>query len=456
MHEIIVTIRQLHYFLRTSTLVFPEFKGIPILRAKPESIPGISDIMPDEVEHWQFIERIAHDLFPCYGFGEIRTPIFERTEIFARTIGEETDIVQKEMYTFVDRGGRSLTLRPEGTAGVLRALNDVGLTNTEDVKVYYLGPMFRGERPAAGRKRQFHQVGCENIGKKSPIIDAESIALLIHFLSALGINSGQLLINSRGDIDDRPAITNSFINFFSDNSTKLCEDCRRRLTTNVWRILDCKQDDCRQIIGNAPSVINLLRQESRAYFNNVCDYLTLLGIPYLIEPRLVRGLDYYEHTVFEVIYQEGLGTQNAIAGGGRYQLNLPDEKLPLCGVGFAAGIERLLLIRKHLNLIGQNLSNTDVYLISLGDAALTANFLLAEKLRKQNLRVKMDMRGRGMKAQMRQANKSGSRYALIRGDRELENNILICKNLQTSEQYEILTSDLTIQLIDTLRGNFDR
>jgi len=405
------------------------------MASSTESLPGTSDLFAAECTDWRLLEQTAHQIFPLYGYGELRTPIFERTDVFLRSIGDETDIVQKEMYTFTDRGNRSLTLRPEGTAGVMRALANAGIPQGDERRVYYLGPMFRGERPAAGRKRQFHQVGTECVGKVSPEIDVECIAMLLHYLASVGIPAGRtrLMLNSRGTAEDREPVATALRAYFADKVGAMCEDCQRRLTTNVWRILDCKVDGCQETIRQAPSTTELLGAPSREYFARVCAGLDELGIAYQVEPRLVRGLDYYQHTVFELVF-EGIGAQNSIAGGGRYAITFGNQTLQ--GVGFAAGLERLLLTRTELGIAPTPLPATDAFLVSLGDAALRRNLKLAAELRQAGLAVQMDLEGRGMKSQMRTANKVNARYALILGDNELERHVVMAKQLATGEQQE--------------------
>ncbi len=403
-----------------------------------EPLPGTSDLFADECAAWRLLENAAHHLFPLYGYGELRTPIFERTEVFLHSIGDETDIVQKEMYTFEDRGGRSLTLRPEGTAGVMRALVNQGFSQGEEKRVYYLGPMFRGERPAAGRKRQFHQVGTECVGKIAPEIDVETIAMLIAYLSAVGIGPShtQLRINSRGVAEDRIPVAEALREHFTNVTSSLCEDCQRRLTTNVWRILDCKIESCQPFINAAPSTTELLGQSSRDYFAEVCAGLDALGIAYHVDPRLVRGLDYYAHTVFEIVF-DGIGAQNSIAGGGRYQILPPGATTPVDGVGFAAGMERLLLSRDQLGAAASPAEQVDVYLVSMGKAAMRQNLCLAAQLRSRGVSVLMDLEGRGMRAQMRAANKVNAPYTMILGESELQQGVILCKNMTTSEQVEL-------------------
>lgn len=420
---------------------------------KMEPLPGTSDLWEPEIREWVLLETQARDLFGRYGYAELRTPIFERTEVFVRGLGADTDVVQKEMYTFDDRGGRSLTLRPEGTAGVMRAIANQGLAEGEERRVFYMGPMFRGERPAAGRRRQFHQIGVEAVGRATPAMDAECIAMLLHYLEAIGIRDGQLLLNSRGTAADRPVITAALKDHFAGRIAGMCEDCRRRLETNVSRILDCKNEPCQEAILAAPHVTGLLGPESKAFFAAVCALLDSLGVRYRVEPRLVRGLDYYEHTVFEVIH-DGLGAQNAVAGGGRYVIAPPgyDDK-PVEGVGFAAGMERLLLVRQALGLTTPATATVQVAVTCLGPRALAAALPLAQELRRAGLRVFADSVPRSMKAQLRTANKLGATVALIRGDTEMDKQTVVVKNLATSVQEDVPLAELTARLNALLSGS---
>ncbi|MFA5205226.1 MAG: histidine--tRNA ligase [Lentisphaeria bacterium] len=420
------------------------------MASQSEPLLGTADIAEPEVREWVLLENRARELFARYGYGELRTPVIERTDVFVRGLGDETDVVKKEMYTFEDRGGRSVTLRPEGTAGVMRAIANQGLAEGEERRVFYLGPMFRGERPAAGRRRQFHQVGVEAVGRASPLLDAECIAMLLHFLESVGIPDGELLLNTRGSAEDRPVAAAALKEYFAPRLAGLCEDCRRRFETNVWRMLDCKVEGCQETILGAPAVTNLLGPESTAYFAAVRRCLDSLGVRYRVEPRLVRGLDYYEHTVFEVVHG-GLGAQNALAGGGRYALYLPGNDRPLRGVGFAAGLERLLLARASLGQAAAEAAGMDAYLVSLGERALAASQALAMELRRAGLRVLADTAGRSMKAQMRSADKARSRFTLIRGDTELDGGTVQCKDMAAGTQEAVPAAAVTAWLQSRLR-----
>ena len=407
------------------------------MSASLKPIPGTADIWPPEIQEWLEIENAARTVFPLYGYEELRTPMMERTELFVHGIGDQTEVVQKEMYTFEDRGGRSLTLRPEGTAGVMRAIARLGLAPDEEHRIFYLGPMFRGERPAAGRRRQFHQVGVEAVGRATPAADAECILMLLHYLERIGIRDARVLVNTRGTAEDRRRAAAGYQNYFRGHIGAMCEDCGRRVKTNIWRILDCKDPRCQPVIDAAPEMLDLVSDESRTFFLDVLKYLDMNGAAYTVSPRLVRGLDYYEHTVFEIVH-DGLGAQNAIAGGGRYRLFLPGRKTPVEGVGFAAGIERLILVRQALGVQAGAPTGIDSYVVCLGTAALDTGLRLALELRRRNLRTLCDLGGdRSMKAQLRRANKAGARHALILGERELEAGTVTCKDLKTGEQEEV-------------------
>ena len=408
--------------------------------------PGTADIFESEAREWREIERVGAEVFSRYGYGELRTPVFEYTEVFQRGLGGETEVVQKEMYTFTDRGGRSLTLRPEGTAGVMRALSNTDVMNGVEQRVRYFGPMFRGERPAAGRRRQFHQIGVENVGRCAPLIDAECIAMLAAFLREIGLGDCTFDINTRGALDDRAPAEQLLRDYFSKHIDCMCDDCKTRLERNIWRILDCKQEDCRKIIADAPDYVASFTPESREYFEDVKSALDMLGVPYQVDSKLVRGLDYYVHTVFEVTHP-GLSEQIAIAGGGRYELFLPGEKRPLPGVGFAAGVERLLLVREALNVPPPPPPAAGVYLVGLGKEARMANLVLAQELRSKGIKVELELEERSFKAQMRGANRSGAALAVLRGENELNSHIAVVKDMSNGEQSEISENGLAEYLI---------
>ena len=411
--------------------------------------PGTADIFPADAGTWRFLENTAAKVFSSYGYGELRTPVFEYTEVFQRGLGGETEVVQKEMYTFEDRGGRSLTLRPEGTAGVMRALTNTDVANGTEQRVFYYGPMFRGERPSAGRRRQFHQIGVENVGRCAPLIDAECIAMLHNFLLSAGITGAEFTINTRGVAADRAPAEALLREYFAKHIDSMCPDCRARLERNIWRILDCKQPGCQPIIDAAPSYVDSFSEESKAYFEEVKAALTALNVPFKVSSRLVRGLDYYVHTVFEVTHS-AIGEQIAIAGGGRYELFLPGEKKPLPGVGFATGVERLIMVREALEQPAPNAIGADCYLIGLGPEARMKNLILADKLRAAGKNVALELEERSFKAQMRSANRSGANVAIIRGESELEKAVAIVKKMDDGSQCEKAESELFDYLLNNI------
>lgn len=413
------------------------------MASNTEPLPGTSDIWEPETLDWIALENAARNVFHRYGYGEIRTPIFERTDVFTKSLGDETDVVQKEMYTFQDRGGRSLTLRPEGTAGVIRAIANAGLEQGEEKRVFYFGPMFRGERPAAGRRRQFHQVGVETVGSNNPWMDVEVIAMLCQFLDSIGITDSHVVVNTRGLPEDRARVTSALKEYFAPKVGEMCEDCRRRFETNVWRMLDCKNEPCTTFAAGSPKIVDLLGDESRTFFEKVCQGLREVGVEYEFAPRLVRGLDYYIHTVFEVTHS-GLGAQDALAGGGRYRIQFAGSKTPIEGIGFAAGMERLLLARQSLGITAPEVRDADIMVLGLGESAVLPALQLAQTLRGEfaGLRVKADFTARSMKAQMRGANKARAQVALILGENELAQGTVVCKMMETSEQETIAINEL--------------
>ena len=415
--------------------------------AKSNPPPGTSDIFSEEMPLWYRFEDTAKATFSLYGYGELRTPILEYTDVFKRGLGDDTEVVQKEMYSFEDRGGRSLTMRPEGTAGVMRALAGTDVMNGNEKRVFYIGPMFRGERPAKGRRRQFHQVGVECAGRMAPELDAENIAMLMHYLEELKITGSKLLINTRGAKADRKPAEEALRAHFVDKIDCMCGDCKTRFDKNIWRILDCKVPECQAPVEAAPDVVQFFTEESQQYFKTVCKTLDAMGVEYEVDSRLVRGLDYYVHTVFEVVH-EGLGEQSslALAGGGRYELHLPDMKKPVIGVGFAAGLERLQMIQEALGIQDPDSGPAPVFLISLGDAARSYNMKAAAEIRKAGIPVVVEVESKSMKAQMRAANRIGARFAIICGETELENSVVLCKDMESSEQSEIAHTELISHL----------
>ncbi|NEO27013.1 MAG: histidine--tRNA ligase, partial [Kamptonema sp. SIO4C4] len=405
--------------------------------------------------YWQRVEAIARQVFAQAAYTEIRPPIFEQTELFARGIGEATDVVGKEMYTFTDRGDRSITLRPEGTAGVVRSFIENNLGSQGGVqRLWYTGPMFRYERPQAGRQRQFHQIGVELIGSHSPVADAEVIALATQILQELGLKSLTMDLNSVGDKTDRDRYRNALVDYLTPYQTELDPDSQTRLTRNPLRILDSKDKRTQEIVQTAPSILDHLSDTSRQHFEQVQTLLTQLNIPYQLNPRLVRGLDYYTHTAFE-IQSADLGAQATVCGGGRYDglvAELGGKDTP--AVGWAIGMERLILLLQNLQHPPK--PTPDFYMVWRGDRASLQALVLTQKLRSAGFTVELDLSGAAFGKQFKRADRSGAVACLIIGDAEAENEQVNLKWLTTQEQNEgIAQSDLW-QQIDTLRQQINQ
>jgi len=398
-------------------------------------IKGVKDILPDEIARWQLIEDMARRLSLSYGYQEIRVPVFEMTELFARSIGASTDIVEKEMYTFQDRDGTSLTLRPEATAGVVRAYIEHNLGGSAvSQKFFYLGPMFRHERPQAGRLRQFHQYGVEYFGMRSPLADVEVVSLLWRFLSGLGLPDLTLEINSLGDAADRPPYKAALLEFLKTREDRLCQNCRRRMGTNPLRVLDCKVPGCQTATEDAPRITDHLSAGSRRHFEDVQAGLRDLGIPFSLNSRLVRGLDYYTQTIFEVTSGR-LGAQNAVAAGGRYDglvEALGGASTP--AVGFAVGLERVALL---LPASAIPRPHSLIFVAAFGEQGVTAGTRVLDELRGLGLRADTDYRASTLKAHLRQADRLGAEYVVIIGDDEVTKGRLLVRNMRTKEQEEL-------------------
>lgn len=405
-----------------------------------ESAPrGTRDILPDETPRWHRIEQAVRDVCGAYGYSEIRTPIFEHTEIFARGIGEATDIVEKEMYTFEDRGGRSLTLRPEGTAGVVRAFIEHNLyAKAQPTKVYYMGPMFRYERPQKGRYRQFHQFGVEAFGSSDPALDAEVISIPVRIYGRLGIDKVKVFINSIGCPTCRARYREKLREVYRDRLGEVCESCRRRYDRNPLRLLDCKEQKCRAAVPEVPSIIDYLCDECAAHFEAVKSYLDILGLDYEINPRLVRGLDYYTKTVFEYTLP-GLGAQDAAGGGGRYDGLVELYGGPSTpGVGFASGMERLVLALEALEGNGGEAAGPglEYFVVYAGDDVKAKAFAITSALRGKGIAADMDVMARSFKAQLKYASRIGARRALIIGGDEVQRGVVVVKDMATGQQEE--------------------
>ncbi len=402
---------------------------------------GTQDILPGQSEKWQHVERVIRDLCKKYRYNEIRTPMFESTELFQRGVGDTTDIVQKEMYTFTDKGNRSLTLRPEGTASAVRAYVEHKMFGQADqpVKLYYTGPMFRYERQQAGRYRQFVQFGVEAIGSADPAIDAEVMSLAMDVYTALGLTDLKLVINSLGDKETRDAHRSALIEHFTPVVGELCSDCQSRLEKNPLRILDCKVDAKHPAMSTAPALTNYLTDSSAEYFTKVKQYLDVLGIPFEVDPNLVRGLDYYNHTAFEImITGDGFGSITTLCGGGRYNGLVEDIGGPESpGIGFALSIERLLLAleAKNIELAVEN--DLDMYVVTMGDAAKLKAVELVSTFRAKGISADMDYLDRKMKAQMKAADRANTKFVIVLGETELEEQAVNVKTMETGVQTKV-------------------
>jgi len=404
---------------------------------------GTNDILPPESAKWNYIENKAKMIFDLYNYEEIRTPIFEYTELFQRGIGEVTDIVEKEMYTFEDKSGRSITLRPEGTASVVRSfLENKIYGQAQPTKYYYIGPMFRYERPQAGRYRQFNQLGVEVFGSKDPMIDAEVISVGMHYLNSLGLKDLKLYINSIGCPSCRPDYLNKLRIYLNDNKDELCDDCKNRIDKNPLRVLDCKNVQCKSVIDDAPKIVDHLCDECETHFENVKTNLNNLEVDYMIDSKLVRGLDYYTKTAFEVKF-EGLGAQDTIFGGGRYDKlaeEIGDKDIP--GIGFALGIERLLLTLEKQNIEIPIDKSIDIYLTTIGDKAKKASFELLNEFRKENIKAEIDYMNRSVGGQMKSADRMNANYTVIIGENELNSGKATVRNMKTGDEKEIKLDQL--------------
>jgi histidyl-tRNA synthetase len=416
---------------------------------------GTADMLPSTATAWERLSRIATETFSRYGYAPVYTPLFEYTEVFTRGIGEATDIVSKEMYTFEDKGGRSITLRPEGTASVVRAALEHSLTaNGQFAKLYYAGPMFRYERPQKGRMRQFWQIGAELLGAAEPSADAELITMLWRFFEACGIPAAnmRLLINSMGDENCRPAYRDKVAEFIRSHSDGLCDECNRRADTNPLRAFDCKNPGCKEIMAEAPLLRDELCDDCAAHYAAVKRYLDDLGLPYVEDPSLVRGLDYYTRTVFEVQADAGLGSQNAIGGGGRYDRLMEEyggQHTP--SLGFALGFERTLLAMEAAGVSVGEGRRSDIYVARLDESGAQASFELLSALRDAGLSADMDHQGKSLKAQMKAADRLGARFVLILGPDELAAGEATLRDMSTKEERRVALRDAAVELTALLR-----
>ncbi len=411
---------------------------------------GTNDFLPGEIEKWHYVEAKIQEICKEYGFIEIRTPIFEHTELFLRGVGETTDIVQKEMYSFTDRGDRSITLRPEGTASTVRAYFEHKLyAGPQPVKVFYVGPMFRYDRPQAGRYRQFHQFGVEVFGSKEPSVDAEVITMAMDLYARLGLKDLEVQINSVGCPNCRPIHRQRLQEALQAKLGELCETCQGRFDKNPMRVLDCKNPNCQELTTDVPTTTACLCDECGSHFEQVKEYLDVVGIQYVVNENLVRGLDYYCNTAFEII-AKGIGAQSSIGGGGRYDGLLKDvggQEIP--GIGYALGLERIILTMENQNANFPPKGGTEVFVASLGQAANKLSFDLIYKLRKAGVSAEKDHLNKGLRAQMKQADRLQASYVVILGDEEINKGIAVVRHMYSGDQEEVSLE----KLVDFFRYN---
>ncbi|MBW2688867.1 MAG: histidine--tRNA ligase [Deltaproteobacteria bacterium] len=413
-------------------------------------IKGMNDILPGDVETWQHLEAQARRVFGAFGYREIRVPVVEKTDLFCRSIGETTDIVEKEMYTFSDKGGTSMTLRPEGTAPVMRAFIQHKLYAKDPVsKLYYIGPMFRHERPQKGRYRQFHQIGAEVIGVDDPKIDAQVLVMLSHYFATTNIPDVALQINSLGCPECRPAYREALIKFLEQRLPALCADCQRRYTSNPLRVLDCKVPGCKEATVEAPAMLDNLCVGCDTHFSQVKEHLDELSVDYTVNQRMVRGLDYYTKTTFEMV-TNSLGAQNAVAAGGRYDGLISDlggPKLP--GIGFAIGLERLALMLGEQSIAPPR---PELFIATLGEAGTKAGFAILTRLQRQGILAEMEYTGKSLKAQLRRADKLKTRRVLILGEDELSRGVAQLRHMDESIQEEVALDGLETRLLNEINS----
>ncbi len=405
-----------------------------------KAIRGTKDILPDESRRWQKIEDESRGILNTFGYNEIRTPLIEETGLFVKTVGEDTDIVKKEMFSFVDRGQRDISLRPEGTAAIVRAYLENNLYKAQTFqKFFYIGPMFRAERPQAGRLRQFHQIGIEAIGSNHPALDAEVINILIKLLEAAGLKNYQLKLNNLGCREDRKLLSKILKEAFSKRPTVrlLCDDCKRRLKANPLRMLDCKNENCKRVVKGHFKTAEYLCKDCKEHFDEVIRFLNLLKIPYLADPYIVRGLDYYTRTVFEVTAQN-LGAQNAIGAGGRYDNLISDMGGPKLGAcGFALGLDRMMLaLTANENSMSEK-NGLALFIATIGKTAYDKAFSLLNELRNDKISCDIDYENKSLKSQMRAADKMEARLVLIIGDDEIKRQEAVLRDMKTKEQTNV-------------------
>ncbi|MDS1030016.1 histidine--tRNA ligase [Bacillota bacterium LX-D] len=415
---------------------------------------GTNDILPGDVEHWRYLESVVHNLCSMYNYHEIRTPIFEHTELFARGVGNTTDIVEKEMYSFQDRGERNITLRPEGTAPTVRAfLENKIYSGPQPTKFYYMGPMFRYGRPQAGRFRQFHQFGVEVLGSQDPSLDAEVIALAMDYYKRLELKGLELHINSVGCPECRSVHKEKLKEFLQPNIDLLCSTCRQRYEKNPLRIFDCKSEDCQKLIDKAPTITDCLCEDCSEHFFKLQSYLKALNIDFILDSRLVRGLDYYTKTAFEVMVQ-GIGAQSSIGGGGRY-----DHLVEICGgsptpgIGFAVGLERILLTMEQQGLLNHSVKKKGTFIATTASGQEIVAVKLLHQLRNLGISAEKDYLGRSLKAQLKYAYKLDYEFVLILGEEELTRGCVVLKTMETGQQKEIKLENVSTYIVNVNGGN---
>ena len=409
---------------------------------------GTKDITPKDVYKGNYIEKKFREICALYGYEEIRTPIFEHTEVFSRSVGDTTDVVQKEMYTFTDRGDRQLSLKPEGTAGVIRSfIENKMYADTQPTKLYYITPCFRYERPQAGRQRQFHQFGIEVLGSDGPSVDAEVISLAVQFFNEMGLKNLSVNINSVGCPTCREEYNRKLKEYLDKKVDVLCETCLERKDKNPMRVIDCKNPHCKENLQDIPFMIDHLCEDCKDHFDKLQTYLKEMDINYVVDKTIVRGLDYYKKTAFEIISND-IGSQSTVCGGGRYDglVEMLGGPKGISGIGFALGAERLLLTLENNNIEIENPKSTDIYIATIGDAAKTKSFKLIKDLRTNHISADNDHLDKSLKAQFKYSDKLNAKYTVVIGDDELANDTATLKNMKTSEQTTIKLSELVDEL----------
>ena len=409
---------------------------------------GTKDITPKDVYKWHYVEKKFREICALYGYEEIRTPIFEHTEVFARSVGDTTDVVQKEMYTFTDKGDRQLSLKPEGTAGTIRSFIENKLyADTQPTKLYYITPCFRYERPQAGRQRQFHQFGIEVLGSDGPSVDAEVISLAVQFFNEMGLKNLSVNINSVGCPTCREEYNRKLKEYLDKKVDVLCETCLERKDKNPMRVIDCKNPTCKENLNDIPFMVDHICDDCKDHFEKLQTYLKEMDINFVVDKTIVRGLDYYKKTAFEIISND-IGSQSTVCGGGRYDglVEMLGGPKGISGIGFALGAERLLLTLENNNIEIENPKSTDIYIATIGDAAKTKSFKLIKDLRTNHISADNDHLDKSLKAQFKYSDKLNAKYTVVIGDDELANDTATLKNMKTSEQTTIKLSELVDEL----------